>query len=206
MAGGVQAAGSGQLLLGILQIEDDRHVAIKDLQQVDDLGVLRAGAGGQADVKPLRGVPHEVWFIGLRVFGVIALNGQDALRHQLGRLIFPHREAALDDDDRVFFDGVPERIQHPRENDDFHGARQVFHAGKRHHGIGFCCHHPVFDNGADDAHMGVIQYMGILPGQRFDGVGGEPRRLFPVSVQRVAGQVQAADFFFLLYSGNALIS
>ena len=39
MAGGVQAAGSGQLLLGILQIEDDRHVAIKDLQQVDDLGV-----------------------------------------------------------------------------------------------------------------------------------------------------------------------
>ena len=46
--------------------------------------------------------------------------------------------------------------------------------------------------------MGVIQYMGILPGQRFDGVGGEPRRLFPVSVQRVAGQVQAADFFFLL--------
>ena len=81
---------------------------------------------------------------------------------------------------------------------DFHGARQVFHAGKRHHGIGFCCHHPVFDNGADDAHMRVIQYMGILPGQCFDGVGGEPRRLFPVSVQRVAGQVQAADILFLL--------
>ena len=40
--------------------------------------------------------------------------------------------------------------------------------------------------------------MSILPGQGFDGVGGEPRRLFPVSVQRVAGQVQAADFFFLL--------
>ena len=56
MAGGVQAAGSGQLLIGILQIEDDRHVAIKDLQQVDDLGVLRASAGGQADVEPLRGV------------------------------------------------------------------------------------------------------------------------------------------------------
>ena len=31
MAGGVQAAGSGQLLLGILQIEDDRHVAINGM-------------------------------------------------------------------------------------------------------------------------------------------------------------------------------
>ena len=29
-------------------------------------------------------------------------------------------------------------------------------------------------------------------------VGGEARRLFPVGVQRVAGQVEAADLFFLL--------
>ena len=40
--------------------------------------------------------------------------------------------------------------------------------------------------------------MGILAGEGFDGVGADAGRLFPVSVQRMAGQIQTADLFFLL--------
>ena len=40
--------------------------------------------------------------------------------------------------------------------------------------------------------------MGILASEVFDGVGADAGRFFPVSVQRMAGQVQAADLFFLL--------
>ena len=40
--------------------------------------------------------------------------------------------------------------------------------------------------------------MGILAGESLDGVGANTGRLFPVSIQRMAGQVQTADLFFLL--------
>ncbi len=48
--------------------------------------------------------------------------------------------------------------------------------------------------------------MGILAGEVFDGVGADAGRFFPVSVQRMAGQVQAADLFFLLSSSVWLYS
>ena len=40
--------------------------------------------------------------------------------------------------------------------------------------------------------------MGILAGQILDGVGRDPRRLLTVGIQRMAGQIQAADILFLL--------
>ena len=40
--------------------------------------------------------------------------------------------------------------------------------------------------------------MGILAGESLNGMGADEGRLFPVSIQRMAGQVQTADLFFLL--------
>lgn len=130
--GGVQPPGRGKLLFGVFEVENDGHIAIEDLQQVDDLGVLRAAAGRQADVEPLGGVPHLVRLIGLGVLGVVALNGQDALGHQLGGLVVADGKAALNDDDGVLLHGVAVLAQHPGENDDFHRARQIFHVDKGH--------------------------------------------------------------------------
>ena len=50
--GGVQPARRGQLLLGILQIQDHRDITIKDLQQIHHFIVLRAAAGRQTDKHP----------------------------------------------------------------------------------------------------------------------------------------------------------
>ena len=46
MTGGVQPPGSRQFLFGVLQIQDHRDVAVKKFQQVDDLGIFPAAAGG----------------------------------------------------------------------------------------------------------------------------------------------------------------
>ena len=44
MAGSIQSAGGRKLLFGVLQIEDDRHITVKNLQQVDDFCIVRAAA------------------------------------------------------------------------------------------------------------------------------------------------------------------
>ena len=46
--------------------------------------------------------------------------------------------------------------------------------------------------------MGIVQPMRFLAGQGLDGMGRKLCRLLPVRIQRVPGQVQAADLFFLL--------
>ena len=40
--------------------------------------------------------------------------------------------------------------------------------------------------------------MGVLAGEVLDGVGTDAGRFFPVGIQRMTGQIQAADLFFLL--------
>ena len=75
MPGGVKPARCCQLLLGIFQIQNHRDIAIEDLQQVHHFIVLGAAAGRQADIEPLGGIPHEVGTVGLRVLGVVALDG-----------------------------------------------------------------------------------------------------------------------------------
>ena len=93
---------------------------------------------------------------------------------------------------------VPVGVQSLGENDHLHGAGQVLHAGEGHHRVGFGGHHAVFDHRTYDAHTLAILYVGVLAGQRLDGVRGNARGLFPVGVQRMTGQIESADLFFLL--------
>ena len=75
MARSIESPGRGELLLDILEIENDGHIAVEYLKEIDDLCILGAAAGRQADIEPLGGIPHEVGAVGLRAFGVIALDG-----------------------------------------------------------------------------------------------------------------------------------
>ena len=79
MARSIESPGRGELLLDILEIENDGHIAVEYLKEIDDLCILGAAAGRQADIEPLGGIPHKVGAVGLRAFGVIALDGRDAL-------------------------------------------------------------------------------------------------------------------------------
>ena len=56
----------------------------------------------------------------------------------------------------------------------------------------------LFYHRAHNAHFFSILHMGIFPCKILDGVGCNACRLFPVSIQRMTGQIQAADFLFLL--------
>ena len=72
MARSIESPGRGELLLDILEIENDGHIAVEYLKKIDDLCILGAAAGRQADIEPLGGIPHEVGAVGLRVLGVVA--------------------------------------------------------------------------------------------------------------------------------------
>ena len=111
MARSIESPGRGELLLDILEIENDGHIAVEYLKEIDDLCIFGAAAGWQADIEPLGGIPHEVGAVGLRVLGVVAPDGRDALSHQLGRLIFTHGEASLDDHDGIFLERIAESIR-----------------------------------------------------------------------------------------------
>jgi len=52
--------GAASFMFSVLQIEDDRHITVKNLQQIDHLRVLRATAGRQPDIQPLGRVPPRV--------------------------------------------------------------------------------------------------------------------------------------------------
>ena len=93
---------------------------------------------------------------------------------------------------------IAEGVQHSGEHDHLHRTGQVFHTGKGHHAVGLGGHHAAFYHCTHDAHPFAVLHMGILAGQILDGVGRDPRRLLTVGVQRMAGQVQAADILFLL--------
>ena len=71
MARSIEPPGRGELLLDILEIENDGHIAVEYLKEIDDLCILGAAAGRQADIEPLGGIPHEVGAVGLRVLGVV---------------------------------------------------------------------------------------------------------------------------------------
>ena len=43
-----------------------------------------------------------------------------------------------------------------------------------------------------------VQLVSVLAGELLDAVGCKACRLFPIGVQRVAGQIEAADLFLLL--------
>ena len=171
MARSIESPGRGELLLDILEIENDGHIAVEYLKKIDDLCILGAAAGRQADIEPLGGIPHEVGAVGLRVLGVVALDGRDALSHQLGRLIFTHGEASLDDHDGIFLERIAESIQYPWKDDDLHRTGQVLHAGEGHHRVGFGGHHPVLDDGTHDTDMIAVQLVRVLAGELLDAVG-----------------------------------
>lgn len=60
MARSIESPGYGELLFDILEIENDGHIAVEYLKKIDDLCILGAAAGRQADIEPLGGIPHEV--------------------------------------------------------------------------------------------------------------------------------------------------
>ena len=51
MARSIESPGRGELLLDILEIENDGHIAVEYLKEIDDLCILRAAAGRQADMR-----------------------------------------------------------------------------------------------------------------------------------------------------------
>ena len=104
MPGSVQMPGGRQLLFCVFQIQDHRHIAVKDAQQIDHLGILRAAAGRQTDIQPLCRRLDRVRAAVLRAGRVVAVNGHDAVRQQLGSFVLPHRQASVDDHDRIFAD------------------------------------------------------------------------------------------------------
>lgn len=51
MARSIESPGRGELLLDILKIENDGHIAVEYLKEIDDLCILGAAAGRQADIE-----------------------------------------------------------------------------------------------------------------------------------------------------------
>ena len=47
----IESPGRGELLLDILEIENDGHIAVEYLKKIDDLCILGAAAGRQADIE-----------------------------------------------------------------------------------------------------------------------------------------------------------
>ena len=194
------------LLPGVGKAEIDLGgAAVKDVaEQVLDFAHLGALAGGYGQKVAAYPFPADLALHPLHTVaakgggGVIAVDGLDTVHHQTGGLLLFYGHTPVRHDDGVFLQCGAAVCQHAGENQQLHGAGQVFHGGERHQGVGLGGHDFVLDHNADQRHLLVIELPGVLALQLGHRAGGNLGDLRAVGVQWVAGQVQPRNLLFHL--------
>lgn len=91
-----------QILLGIGQIQEHRHIPIKNAKQIDHLCIFPAAAGRHTDIQLLCCRFHRVRPAVIQSGRIVIIDRDDALCQQLGSFILPYRQSAIDHDDCIF--------------------------------------------------------------------------------------------------------